>query len=102
MATPILSTSPYNGRQPSFSSRQACCSAAQPGFITAKLRMMLSRMQGWVLFIQRGTVPLAQLRCCVVSALREMQQDSIGLLSGAHRGVGQDEVSQPGLRNSRA
>ena len=62
---------------------------------------MLSRMQGWFLFIQRGTVPLAQLRSCVVSALREIQQDSIGLLSGAHRVVGQDEFAQLGLIKSR-
>src|SRR5438067_12199726 len=100
MATPILSTSPYNGRQPFFSSRQTCCSAAQPGFITAKLRMMLSRMQGWFLFFLRGTVPLVQLRSCVVSTLREVELDSIGLVSGAHRVVVQDEFAQLGLIHS--
>src|SRR5437773_10708486 len=94
MATPILSTSPYNGRQPCFSSRQACWSAAQRGFITAKLRMMLSRMQGWFLFIQRGTVPLAQLQSCVVSPLRETQQESIGLISSAHPVVVQPEFTK--------
>ncbi len=58
-------------------------------------------MQDWFLFLQRLTVPLPQLRRCVIGALRKVEQDLIRIFSGAHRVVRQDEFAQLGLVESR-
>src|SRR6266516_7065804 len=59
--------------------------------------MLPSRMQGWFLLLQRFPVPLPQLRSGIVGALREIEQDFIRVLSGAHRIVRKDELAQLGL-----
>src|SRR5882757_1612374 len=63
--------------------------------------MLRSRMQDWFLFFQCITVPLPQLRCSVVGALRKVQKDFIRLFSGAHCVVRQNELPQLHLVESR-
>ena len=58
-------------------------------------------MQGWLLLLQRGAVPLPQLRRSVVGALRKVEEDLIRLFASAHRVVRQDEFAQFGLVESR-
>ena len=58
-------------------------------------------MQGWLLLLQRGAVPLPQLRRSVVGALRKVEEDLIRRFSSAHRVVRQDEFAQFGLVESR-
>src|SRR5438067_1066497 len=53
----------------------------------AQLPMLPSRMQGWLLLLQRSTVPFSQFRRGVVRALRKIEKDVIRLLSSAHRVV---------------
>src|SRR5215469_10442751 len=62
--------------------------------------MLPSGMQGWLLLLQCGAVPLPQLRRRVVGALRKVEKDLIGLEGSAHRVVGQDELAQFGLVES--
>src|SRR4029077_5270712 len=62
---------------------------------------MLSRqMQGWLLLLQRGAVPLPKLRRSVVGALRKVEKDLIWLFASAHRVVRQNEFAQFGLVES--
>src|SRR5947207_4952212 len=63
--------------------------------------MLRSRMQGWFLFFQCITVPLPQLRCSVVGALRKVEKQFIRLCSGAHCVVRQNELPQLHLVESR-
>src|SRR5262245_12043187 len=59
--------------------------------------MLLRQMQGWLLLLQCGAVPLPQLRGGVVGALREVEEDLIRLFSGAHRIVRKYEFVQLGF-----
>src|SRR5206468_11618640 len=63
--------------------------------------MLPSRMQGWLLLLQCGTVPLPQLRGGVVSYQRKVEKYLIQLFSSAHRVVRQDEFPQFGLVEGR-
>src|SRR5262245_43534248 len=63
--------------------------------------MLPRQMQGWLLLLQCGAVPLPQLRRSVVGALRKVEEDLIRLFSSAHRVVRQDEFAQFGLVESR-
>src|ERR1043166_1721162 len=63
--------------------------------------MLRRQMQGWLLLLQCGAVPLTQLRHSVVGALRKVEQNLIRLFSSAHRVVRQDEFAQFGLVESR-
>src|SRR2546423_9572166 len=63
--------------------------------------MLPSRMQGWLLLLQRGTVPLPQLRRGVVGALRKVEKDFIRLFRSTDRVVGQYEFAQFDLVESR-
>src|SRR5438128_12109689 len=63
--------------------------------------MLPSRMQGWLLLLQRGTVPLPQLRRGVVGALRKVEKDFIRLFRSTHRVVRQYKFAQFDLVESR-
>src|SRR3989440_5545536 len=63
--------------------------------------MLPSRMQGRLLLLQRGTVPLPQLRRSVVGALRKVEKDFIRLFSCAHPVVRQYKFAQFDLVESR-
>src|SRR5262245_44832022 len=63
--------------------------------------MLLRQMQGWLLLLQCGAVPLPQHRGGVVGALGKVEEYLIGLFSSAHRVVRQDEFAQFGLVESR-
>src|SRR6266446_2708219 len=63
--------------------------------------MLRRQMQGWLLLLQCGAVPLTQLRRSVVGALRKVEEDLIRLFASAHRVVRQDEFAQFGLVESR-
>ena len=63
--------------------------------------MLPSRMQGRLLLLQRGTVPLPQLRRGVVGALRKVEKDFIRLFRSTDRVVGQYEFVQFALVESR-
>src|SRR4029450_5334390 len=63
--------------------------------------MLPRQMQGWLLLLQCGAVPLAQLRGGVIGALRKVEEDLIRLFSSAHRVVREDEFAQLGLVESR-
>src|SRR5438093_1080516 len=63
--------------------------------------MLPRQMQGWLLLLKCGAVPLTQLRRNVVCALRKVEKDLIRLFSSAHRVVRQDEFAQFGLVESR-
>src|SRR5437773_8284309 len=56
--------------------------------------MLPRRMQGRLLLLQCGTVPLSQLRGGVVGALREFEKDFIRLFSSAYCVVRQYELAQ--------
>src|ERR1044072_1881134 len=63
--------------------------------------MLPRQMQGWLLLLQCGAVPLPQLRGGVVSALRKIEEDLIGLFSTPHRIVREYEFAQLCLVESR-
>src|SRR5580704_1868463 len=63
--------------------------------------MLPRQMQGWLLLLQCGAVPLPQFRRRVVGALRKVEEDLIRLFASAHRVVRQDEFPQFGLVESR-
>src|ERR1700730_2471398 len=59
--------------------------------------MLPRQMQGWLLLLQCGAVPLPQLRRSVVGALRKIDQDCVGTFDRAHCVVWQAELAQLGL-----
>src|ERR1700719_4679080 len=63
--------------------------------------MLPWQMQGWFLLLERGAVPLPQVRRSVVGALRKIEEDLIRRFSSAHCVVRQDEFAQFGLVESR-
>src|SRR5438552_14178875 len=63
--------------------------------------MLPSRMQGRLLLLQCGTVPLPQLRGGVVGALGKVEKNVIWLFSCAHRVVRQYKFAQFDLVESR-
>src|SRR4029077_7109194 len=62
--------------------------------------MLPRQMQGWLLLLQCGAIPLPQLRRSLVGALRKVEEDLIRRFSSAHRGVRQEEFAQFGLVES--
>src|SRR6266446_8194249 len=63
--------------------------------------MVPSRMQGRLLLLQCGTIPLPQLRGGVVGALGKVEKNVIWLFSCAHRVVRQYKFTQFDLVESR-
>src|SRR6266403_5203422 len=63
--------------------------------------MLPRQMQGWLLLLQCGAIPLPQFRCSIVGAPRKVEEDLIRLFASAHRVVRQDEFAQFGLVESR-